>query len=152
VNGELKQLIEEAVKDENGRLKIRIIEKPGPKLVYVLKGITASSNELCHRPEKCLMCLSGNTGVCHKSYILYKIECQAEDCKCVYIGESNRNGLSRGSEHLSDSQSKTVEGIEDSVIARHYWEKHDGMEQGVKMKLIKTFRGDPTGRPSCFSQ
>ena len=44
---------------------------------------------------------------------------------------------------------ETVEGVEKSVIAKHEWENHEGKPIGVKMKIVKSYRGDPTARQAA---
>ena len=77
------------------------------------------------------------------------MECLEPECPFIYFGETNRNGYSRGSEHLKNSQSKTITGIEKSVISSHAFTHHDGKEIKVKMKMLNRYRADPTGRQNA---
>ena len=163
-NGELKAKIEEAIKEVNQRTKVKIIEESGVPLLDVLRNATTSSdNPPCSDMDNCLLCSNGQLGICRRSHVLYKMEClgtveekekgenedgenSPEICGGLYNGESNRNGFTRGSEHLADSKIHTVEGVENSVILKHAWQCHDGEDIKVKMKIVGSFRGDPTGR------
>ena len=70
-------------------------------------------------------------------------------CLFKYYGETNRNGYSRGGEHLYDSQSQTLEGIEKSIIANHSWLHHEGKLIKLKVKMLNNYRCDPTGRQNA---
>ena len=146
-NGELKIKIEYAIKEINKSTKVKIIEQPGPTILDVMRGMANSRNYIpCPNIEKCLLCKSGKPGQCRRSDILYGFDCNSEECKVKYHGETHRNGYSRGSEHFNDSKIESVEGVEKSVISKHEWEHNDGEPVGVKMKIIKAYRGDPTSR------
>ena len=134
----------------NEKLKIKIIEESGSPLLNVLQ--QSASNTLkypCDDMENCLQCSNEDVGKCRKSHITYILTCLEIGCKFIYYGETNRNGYSRGGEHLRDSKSKNLEAIEKSVIANHAWQKHEGKEINVKMKMIKSYRTDPTGRQNA---
>ena len=77
------------------------------------------------------------------------IKCLEHECNFIYYGETNRNGFSRGGEHLKDSLSKTVDGIEKSIIANHSWLHHEGKKIKVSMKMENKYRCDPTGRQNA---
>ena len=161
-NGELKSKIEEAIKEVNQRTKVKIIEETGVPLLKLLRNATTSKDKPpCSDMDNCLLCSNGQMGVCRRSHVLYKLECletnegeggevegenKTENCCGLYNGESNRNGYSRGFEHLRDSKIHTVDGVENSVILKHAWQVHDGKDIKVKMKIVGSFRGDPTGR------
>ena len=141
-NGALKIKIETAIKEINKSTKVKIIEQPGPTILDVMRGMANSRSYIeCPNIANCLLCQSGKPGLCRKSHILYGFDCKCEECQFKYHGETHRNGYCRGSEHLLDSKIETVEGVEKSVIAKHEWEHHDGEPVGVKMKIIKSYKG-----------
>ena len=149
-NGELKQLIEKNTELLNSKLKIKLIEESGTPLLNVLQKNVAKNDKMpCEDIENCLQCSNDDIGKCRISYITYKLECLEPECHFIYYGETNRNGYSRGREHLQNSQSQTVAGIEKSVISSHAFIHHDGKEIKVKMKMLDRFRADPTGRQNA---
>ena len=147
-NGELKKLIEKNTELLNTKLKIKLIEESGIPLLNVLQKNVAKNDKLpCEDIENCLQCSNDDIGKCRISYITYKLECLEPECPFIYFGETNRNGYSRGSE--KNSQSKTITGIEKSVISSHAFTHHDGKEIKVKMKMLNRYRADPTGRQNA---
>ena len=58
-------------------------------------------------------------------------------CKEVYIGESGRNGYTRGREHMTSYQKKES----DSVLLRHVRDKHSETNPpSFKMSIIGTHK------------
>ena len=130
--------------------KIKLIEESGTPLLNVLQKNVAKNDKMpCEDIENCLQCSNDDIGKCRISYITYKLECLEPECHFIYYGETNRNGYSRGREHLQNSQSQTVAGIEKSVISSHAFIHHDGKEIKVKMKILDRFRADPTCRQNA---
>ena len=88
-----------------------------------------------------MICLNGGEG-CRKDGITYEMEC--EECGDKYIGESARNGYTRGREHMDEYKNKS----KNSVLLRHAREKHDDTNGNTryKMKVIGLYKGDPTLR------
>ena len=106
---ELLKDIEESI--ENNKMKVKVVEQPGQKIINILKMSSKKSgaHERCEE-ELCLMCSQDKSGNCKTSEILYQIECldcKANNKKSIYIGESQKNGLTRGSQHLEDSLAVT---------------------------------------------
>ena len=84
-----------------------------------------------------MVCGSDGRGNCRATNITYKIECSK--CGYVYIGESGRNGYSRGREHLADLAKKS----ENSVLYRHIKEEHSGVNSDrpkFKMTILSTHK------------
>ena len=79
---------------------------------------------------------------CRKEGITYEIQC--EECGDKYIGESARNGYTRGREHLQEYKNKS----KNSIMHRHVNEKHSNSNREIKykMKITGLFRNDPTLR------
>ena len=85
-----------------------------------------------------------NGGNCRKNEIVYKIICKV--CQDVYIGETARNGHSRGLEHTKDSTSNNKEEKERSVLLRHMQEKHEGNNVNFDMKVVASYQHNPLAR------
>ena len=80
--------------------------------------------------------------ILQKRGVTYEIEC--EECGDKYIGESSRNGYTRGKEHMSEYKNKSKK----SVLLRHAGEKHDDNSRKTtyKMRVTGIYKGDPTLR------
>ena len=85
-----------------------------------------------------------NGGNCRKNEVVYKIICR--ECKDTYIGETARNGHSRGLEHTKDSNSNNIDEQERSVLLRHMHEKHSGKNIKFDMKTVASYQQDPLAR------
>ena len=146
-NSALKRKLEEKVKDINVHKKVKFIEQTGATLAEAMRDMLAVSDKVpCDDIENCTQCKTGDIGNCRKSHILYEYDCLGDPCGMLYFGESNRNGFSRNKEHINASLVETVDGVEKSFIATHNWKYHNGENVGMKMKVLKTYRGDPTAR------
>ena len=79
---------------------------------------------------------------CRKEGIVYQIEC--DECKDIYIGESARNGFTRGKEHMQTYKNK----CKSSIMYRHSKDKHKEFKGKTKfnMKITGIYRNDPTLR------
>ena len=89
----------------------------------------------------CFVCLSGGKGNCLKENVNYEIECVREGCNYVYYGESCRNGMCRGEEHLRGIRKRD----KDSVFVEHVIGKHNsefGYNQceGFRMTVKETHK------------
>jgi hypothetical protein len=140
----LKKQIEKEIEPIFKHFKIRVVERPGQKIIEVLQQkIGKAMNEKnCKNLSECLICnneLGG--GDCRKNGIVYQILCK--ECSDQYIGETAANGFTRGGEHLKDYENKN----DNSVLQRHVNEKHEGSDDiEFRMKIMKTFKNDPLGR------
>ena len=136
----------------NENLKPRIIEKPGQKLINIMKArLTAdkTKKDPCPKPGTCMVCKNEKGGNCTKNEILYQLECKEcikQGNKGIYYGESSRNGASRGEEHQRDSQSTRDETIKKSIMHRHSMKVHNGEETEYKRKVLKSFQKEALGR------
>ena len=124
--------------------KVKIVEKPGRKFIEVLRNHTNKQKDLQCEDPKCLVGKTKNGGNCRKNGITYKITCK--DCQDSYIGETSRNGHSRGIEHVNDAESNNKDEQERSVLLRHMREKHDGEKVEFNMKVLKSYQNDPLTR------
>ena len=93
-----------------------------------------------------MVCLNGGKS-CRKEGITYEIEC--EECGDKNIGESSKNGYTRGKEHMSEYKNKSKK----SVLLRHAGEKHDDTSRKTtyKMRVTGIYKGDPTLRQDTES-
>ena len=88
-------------------------------------------------PERCMICSEEDgKGRCRQTGVVYEIVC--ESCKSKYIGETSRNGYTRGREHAREYDKKS----KNSVLYRHTTEKHMNDRQPPKysMKIISSHR------------
>ena len=108
--------------------KIKIVETAGDSIKSILQKSHPFPHQKCSDHENCMVCNNGR-GNCRANNITYKIECECED---QYIGETARNGYSRGKEHLNSLAKQS----DDSVLYRHIKEKHhDNSTQIPKFKM-----------------
>ena len=143
-HSKLKRKIEERIKAIKIKRKIKIVEKPGQKFIEVIKQKFKKPNRTkCNDPE-CIMGNTENGGNCRKNEIVYKVTCK--ECQHTYIGETARNGHSRGLEHTKDSVSSNNDERERSVLLRHMNEKHEGKNVRFDMKAIASYQHNPLAR------
>ena len=84
------------------KIDIKVVEKAGKQLKTTLQTSDPFKQNKC-QDEECFPCKTNNNDKpsnCRKDGIIYKITC--DRCQAIYIGESARNGNSRGREHLND--------------------------------------------------
>ena len=122
-HSKLKKKIEDRLKAIKTKEKVKIVEKPGKKFIEVLRNHTNKQNKVICEDPNCLVSNTENGGNCKTNAVTYKITCK--ECKDTYIGETSRNGHSRGLEHKNDSESNNEEEKERSVLLRHMNEKHN---------------------------
>ena len=78
---------------------MKVVEKPGQKFIDILKKHNRKQKtNHCNDPD-CLISKTKNGGNCRKNEITYEIKCK--QCKDTYIGETARNGHTRGIEHVN---------------------------------------------------
>ena len=126
----LRKRFEKEIK--NTEFKIKVVETAGRSVKNILQKSDPFDNQKCSNKEKCMVCRNNNKGKCRDENVTYKITCNK--CSSIYIGESARNGYSRGLEHqaLLEKQDK------DSVLLRHTQNKHPDDETPVfSMSIIK---------------
>ena len=64
----------------------------------------------------------------------------------IYIGETCRNGHTRGIEHVKNARSDNPKEREKSVMLRHRKEKHEGAEVNFEMNVIASYQHNALGR------
>ena len=146
-NSELKNRLQKEI--DKTQFKIRVIEKSGTKLVKLLQKNDPFKKKACRNQKDCMVCSGSNPGACRDSGVTYQINClgkNSEDpeieCGALYIGETGRNGFTRGKQHLDDYRKKT----EGSALWKHCMASHGGIEQQFEMKINDRSRNDPTKR------
>ena len=149
-NEELRKMLQEKV-DQAG-VRVKVIEKSGTKMVRLLQKNDPFQKEACQDAENCLVCNGGGEeegGDCRESGVTYKVKCLApseEDpdqiCGEPYNGETDRNGYTRGGEHVDDLNHER----EHSVLWRHCVDKHGGVKQKFQMIIQDRSRNDPMKR------
>ena len=70
-DSELKTIIEDEIK--NTKLKIRVIERPGPKHQYSLMSTNVNERPKCQKP--CMICETKGGGNCRTKSSVYEIVC-----------------------------------------------------------------------------
>ena len=144
---ELKNRLQKEI--DKTQFKIRVIEKSGTKLVKLLQRNDPFKEKACRNQTDCMVCSGSNPGACRDSGVTYQINCLGKssddpetDCGAVYIGETGKNGFTRGKRHLTDYRRKT----EESALWKHCTSIHSGEEQDFEMKINDRSRNDPTRR------
>ena len=90
-----------ADEESDGKIRLKVVERGGKSVEKHLVKVNPTGSDECGDP-KCFMCSqpggAGGGKICLKNKILYEAKC----LKCAnskYIGESDRNLFTRGSEH-----------------------------------------------------
>ena len=133
----LKKKYEEVI--GRSKCKVKVIERAGKNIGQKLQKSYPFAKEKCR--DECFVCISGGKGNCLKENINYEVECMREGCDYVYYGESCRNGICRGEEHLRGIRKKDV----DSVFIEHIIGTHDSAFnyddcEGFRMSIKETHR------------
>ena len=140
-NSEIKTIFEEELKKSS--LKIRVIERPGPKVQFTAMATNANPREKC-QPGECMICDTKGGGNCRSKEITYEITCKG--CKSGYDGQSGRNGFTRGREHKKLASSEDPKVREKSFMYRHKMDDHKGDDLGWEMKVLNKFPKKPLDR------
>ena len=143
---ELKQKLQEIAKkteDECG-IKVRLVERAGLKLQHLVPGLKCQS--ACQE-EKCFLHMSGSKGNHRADGVVYKGDCKTclekgpssfpdqngtinrvnvrkPGTKSAYFGESSRNTLVRGEQHLAAIENPDLH--PDNAFAQHSIKYHQG--------------------------
>ena len=104
---------------------------------------------LCRDSNGCMICVGSNPGGCRDTGVTYKIRCfkvtpdeSEEKCRFEYIGQTGKNGYTRGKKHIDDYRQKR----ECSALWKHCIQEHGGEMQKFEMKIEDKCRNDPTKR------
>ena len=85
-------------------IKVAVVERPGPKWKDTMMMTNTTERPECQQKDKCLICNTDKGGNCRKKEIVYELNCPK--CQDGYDGQTGRNGLTRGKEHVEKSKSK----------------------------------------------
>ena len=132
-NGELKKVIQGEI--NRSTLKIKVVERSGTSITSLLQRSNPMKEENCGR-EDCFLCTTGGKGDCSRNNVVYEIEC--DRCGSRYVGETARNGYTRGKEHLKLLNDKD----RSSRLWKHCEDRHEGETQHFTMIIKKTFQQD----------
>ena len=97
-----------------------VIERAGTNIKQQIQKSYPFNTQKC-KHEHCFICTSNGKGNCHQENITYEIQCGKENCNYIYIGESCRNGMCRGREHLKGIIKKDNE----SPLYKHLVNEHE---------------------------
>ena len=106
--GTLKKMIEAETAGSMRRWKIKVVEKPGQKLINAIKcNIKKTKMKPCigENLKYCMICQNEKGGNCRVKNIVYQMickDCQQENKTRIYFGETQRNGAARSKEHVQD--------------------------------------------------
>ena len=119
-------------------LKFKVVEGGGRSIKSIVQKSNPTETPGCGQSD-CMACAvgRGEGGNCQRSNIQYEMRCgTCQDETPVYIGESSRNLYTRAKEHRQAYR----RGGDNSFMAKHQAEKHQG-ERGVfTAKVVKTFK------------
>ena len=139
-NAELKEIIEKEINKSD--LKIRAIERPGPKHLFTMMATNSNTRPKCKK--HCPVCTTKNGGNCRTKSTVYELTCQS--CNHGYDGQTGRNCLTRGLEHVNKAKSNDPAELEKSVIYKHQRDCHNGEQVQWNMKMIRSFNKKPLDR------
>ena len=98
---------------------MRVVERAGVSIKTNLQKSYPFKKNKCK--EKCFVCLSDGKGNCRRSNVSYEIVCNRSSCEYMYIGETGRNAMMRGREHLKALEKRDI----DSVLHQHIVKHHE---------------------------
>ena len=122
-------------------LWFRIQEHGGLTVKRQLQKSNLTTSSLCGRP-KCDPCSqpggNGGTKLCHKTGVVYKYECQYQDCDAQYRGETSKNLYTRNLKHYGLYTSKSKK-----FMYNHQHAKHNGEPYASVSLIFRSFRSHP---------
>ena len=134
----LKRKYEDVI--SKSKCKVKVIERAGVNISQKMQKSYPFEKVKCTDSD-CFVCNSEGKGNCAKENINYEIECVRDGCDFVYYGESARNALCRGREHLKGIRKKD----KDSAFVEHIVDKHENIFDydlcgGFKMSVKETHK------------
>jgi len=130
-----KRVIQEA------KIKIATVEVPGASMKKRLQRSDPFREVKCKKARNCMVCGGeGGGGGCRNESVTYEVSCT--ECQKRYLGETSRNGFTRGLEHKAALVRKDI----NSVLYQHCREEHGGRTVPFKMKITGNFGGDALKR------
>ena len=116
---------------------IKVVEKSGRTIKSIVQRTDPFQKKRCEDNNNCMICKEEEgKGRCRQTGVVYEINCKSCDSK--YIGETSRNGYTRGLEHKRDYEKKE----KNSVLYRHATQQHinDPQPTQFAMKVMSTHR------------
>ena len=107
------------------KMKIKVVEKAGIQVKNLIQKSEPFKQNKCNDKD-CFPCTSSKNNKhtnCRKDGVIYYITCNT--CRAQYVGESSRNGNTRGKEHLNDYETNR----DSSIMLRHIQTHHRHDEQ-----------------------
>ena len=132
---ELKKKYEKCIKESG--VGIKVVEKSGRTIKSIVQRTDPFQKKRCEDNNNCMICKEEEgKGRCRQTGVVYEINCKSCDSK--YIGETSRNGYTRGLEHKRDYEKKE----KNSVLYRHATQQHinDPQPTQFAMKVMSTHR------------
>ena len=117
VRSTLKHKYEDIIR--KSECKIKVVERAGTNVRKKLQKSYPFKKRVCE--ENCFVCGSEGKGNCRRANVTYVITCTRQGCRYQYIGETCRNGISRGREHLRGLEKRD----QDSVLVQHIQDCHE---------------------------
>ena len=118
-------------------LWFRIQEHGGLTVMRQLQKSNLTTSSLCGRP-KCDPCSqpggNGGTKLCHKTGVVYKYECQYQDCDAQYRGETSKNLYTRNLKHYGLYTSKSKK-----FMYNHQHAKNNGEPYASVSLIFRSF-------------
>ena len=119
-------------------VRFKVVETSGASLKSVFHRSDPWAGQNCNRSD-CFPCKMEKGGNCSRSGITYQIVCLTCGTNGVvvhYKGESGRNMFTRGKEHLSLLNAKSIK----SPLWKHCLEHHNGQMAEFKMEITGQFQ------------
>ena len=114
---ELKKQYEKCIR-ENG-VGVKVVERSGRTIRSIVQRSDPFQEPGCADSERCMVCSRGDgKGRCRQTGVVYEVKC--DSCESRYIGETSRNGYTRGGEHMNDYEKKK----QSSVLHRYILQEH----------------------------
>ena len=145
--GELAKLLQE--EDDKFRRgtcmkKIKVVERGGITIKDILCRTNPWASEGCDRRD-CLPCKweRGRGGNCQQESVVYVItcmECEKNNVRAEYTGETSRTAFLRGREHIDGLEKEN----EDNALWKHCHQKHDKNKVNFRMKVLRGHRSPLT--------
>ena len=135
ISKQIKQVCKKFEKEH--KIGVRLYERGGNKIENFVRSDPLKP-KTCGR-ENCFPCKSGGGGDCARSCAAYRVdclECETENLKAVYIGETGRNGYARGLEHQDGLEKEK----EDNPLWKHCQIQHSSRKVQFKMTCLKSFK------------
>ena len=119
------------------RMKVSVRERAGEPVARDAKAEPLRRTG-CGR-EDCFICKNEKGGNCEKNGVGYEIickDCEEDNLRALYQGETGRNGYSRGKEHSMGLKNKATE----NPLWKHCQVQHNGQEVSFVMRITGQHR------------